>query len=350
MTFTEFQNQLYFDIDASTAEYLTALKEIYTEASDKAVQLIKDYYSDYDTQHITSQSLYYWGVVSGRYLDLKWKIEQVFDQACDEAKQIITDCLKMILHNAYYRTIYAQMWLDEYRDRLEEELRLPTELESIITNGDKHSKNFYNNAQGRTRNTYGEIQNWVSPYGSVSDVFEKNRTRQKNLILTAITTYLLGGRREKSLSTRVSTLIGRVKKNSLTGELALSTRQLKTEGIRTMSAGSLAAGCNLYGIDSGKAEKVYSAILDTKARSQSIEMNGQRVSLNGLFVYPDGLTALYPGMTGNPAWDANDRCLAVVLPTALNPDEVTTGKNPLTKLEEPFSWEYYEEWLTEVTT
>lgn len=55
------------------------------------------------------------------------------------------------------------------------------------------------------------------------------------------------------------------------------------------------------------AYRVLVSAKDDRTRAQSASMDGQREGKDGKFVYPDGRRAAYPGNSGNPAYDINDR-------------------------------------------
>jgi hypothetical protein len=92
--------------------------------------------------------------------------------------------------------------------------------------------------------------------------------------------------------------------------------------------------------------RVWDAVLDNRTRSQSAGMDGQRENESGEFVYPDGRTAAYPGTSGNPAYDINERCAANDLIDGENPDKRRV-RNPETGESEVITYKKFPQWAEE---
>lgn len=112
-----------------------------------------------------------------------------------------------------------------------------------------------------------------------------------------------------------------------------------------MSAGHYASSKYLDSVGVEVKRKLI-AVLDNATRSQSARMDGQTVGVDEPFKYPNGSKAMYPGNTGTPSYDINDRERVIDLVGDAEP-ELRTGRNPTTGENEYFSYRDFPAWAKE---
>ena len=309
MKFLEFQEQFYDKVNSRTAIYLSALKHEFEKANKEAQKKIAEFYDAFTLAD--AKNMYQWSVSSGYYFKLKDGLHKIYTDACIEAYKIISNCLRSVLCSSYAMCTYAHRQLHPDIECV----ALPKELINVIINGDTKSIVYYNTVQGQTMDIFGDINTWLPRHNAVSVSFNKSRDKQWRLIETAISRYLLGNRKYERLLTRIATCIGLVNDNSLTGMLACSARILKTESVRCMSAGPLAAAYAMYGRYNTDVTKMWHSLSSVNKREYVQQMEGMETHLNGLFTYPDGKTkSPYPGMSGRPFYDVNNCCVIIIKP------------------------------------
>lgn len=85
------------------------------------------------------------------------------------------------------------------------------------------------------------------------------------------------------------------------------------------------------------------ATLDGRTRAQSAQMDGQRENEFGFFEYPNGEQAAFPGDSGNPAYDVNDRESVGYDIDGIQPEQ-RSARNPVTGKTEQIEFASFNEW------
>lgn len=150
---------------------------------------------------------------------------------------------------------------------------------------------------------YGAFKpEWGKGPKTLKTLLLKNKQKQLRWIKSSITQGLIQGRSLTGTSDLVFEAFGKSKRNAM--------RTVRTETMRNLSAGDYLNTLNARdeGVD---VYRLWDAVLDGRTRYQSSTMDGQREDAEGYFHYPDGSISQYPGGSGNPAYDINERCQAI---------------------------------------
>lgn len=241
--------------------------------------------------------------------------------------------------NVYYRKLYAAAWTGQ-------EITvgiIPPKLAELAIYGIEKQKD---NLRQYIIDKYGSPGNYQPKAGTFLSFIKANRINEINKIESAITQGLLQGKTYPEMVKSLKKVIGQelVKngKVNITGAKYNALRIIRTESNRTMNAGSYAATKYLdsQGIE---VKRMMVSTLDTRTRAQSASIDGQTVGVDEPFKYPNGATAMYPGTTGNPAYDINDRETVIDIIPGLEP-VARIGRNPVTGENEVLSMKDFSTW------
>jgi len=102
--------------------------------------------------------------------------------------------------------------------------------------------------------------------------------------------------------------------NRITGVFEKARKSRAILIARTEVVGSSNFGTfNAYKQSGVVPRKEWVSTLDDRVRDTHLEMNGKIVPLDRPFVLPDGAQCMYPGETGTPENDCNERCTIVAV-------------------------------------
>lgn len=186
----------------------------------------------------------------------------------------------------------------------------------------------------------GEIIKRISSYKNGNELFEtplekiaKERLKKDGIvkIRRAITQGLISGESINKMSARIKTAIN--------GSYYDAVRIATTEAHRVTEQGiqDQYDQAKENGIE---IRKQLLATLDDRTREQSADMDLQISDEDGRFEYPDG-NYYYPGNTGNPAWDINDRERSIEIVQNVEPLIRRSKEEGLTK------YQPFKEWAKE---
>jgi hypothetical protein len=92
------------------------------------------------------------------------------------------------------------------------------------------------------------------------------------------------------------------------------------------------------------AKRQVRAVLDTRTRLQSSEVDGQfDVGEGNTFIYPGGVLVAFPGNSGVARWDINDREYVIDIIDGVAPGK-RIARNPDTGLLEESTYDSFDDW------
>ncbi len=257
------------------------------------------------------------------------------------AGRMVSNASKLGMSNVYYRKLYAMQWLAPVNFGY-----LPKSLIDLTTYSTERA---WKNVKKDIALKYGGLANYTSKAGTLSGFLVNNRQKEIKSIQQAIVSGLQQGKSYTAMANDIKGIIGKdfVKDGVLnvSGAKANAMRIIRTESNRTMNAGSYADSqfAKDQGID---IERRILSVLDNITRRQSATMDGQPEDKDGYFHYPGGVKALYPGTTGLPKYDANDRESVIDIVDGQEP-QIRRGRNPETGKNEVFEYKSFDKWAKE---
>ena len=276
-----------------------------------------------------------------RLANLQEEVKKSYTAYSKQAGLITENIMFVGFSNNFYRAEYAASWMSSFPVGI-----LPYELAEYTVYGTQDN---WKRITKRIRDIYGDPSLYKAQSGTVTQFLTKNMNKELQSIQNSITQSLLQGKSYVKSIADIKAIIGKqLKKDGVitaTGAKANAMRIIRTESHRTMSAGHYASSKYLDSVGVDVKRKLI-AVLDNATRSQSARMDGQTVGVDEPFKYPNGSKAMYPGNTGTPSYDINDRERVIDLVGDAEP-ELRTGRNPTTGENEYFSYRDFPAWAKE---
>lgn len=313
-------------------------------------RLVRSFYKTYGASDADA-GVAAWGMASGEYARMMDGVERVFARESKELDRRLVHLLEAVLLLAYAKGAYANEWaLGLNGVPVPDAVRpLPRSFVNLAVLGGNRGWERYSGSDARR--LFGPPEWWMPKRAALSKELAAKRRAAIASILAALSAAVLAGSGlygalravRRHVGSKFAKGVGKRRRVVLRGAAAETAKLARTEGNRLMNAGLLASGLALYGVGTEVLMKEWVAVLDSRTREQSRDMDGQVVAADGLFVYPNGATSMYPGMSGCPEYDVNDRCSCV---TYLEADTgAWMGADPLTGAVSPFSWKSFDGWL-----
>jgi hypothetical protein len=276
-----------------------------------------------------------------RLQKLQSEVATLYKTAAGRANLLIENASFVGMSNSYYRAQYEASWMAQFEVGL-----LPKDLAEFTVYGTESS---WKAITARVEALYGDATLYKSQSGTLIRALTQNMNADVLKIQNAITQGLLQGKGYPFMAKSIRDIIGKqmVKDGiyTLQGAMANAMRIIRTESNRTMNAGHYASSKYLDSLGIEVQRRLVS-VLDKRTRGQSARMDGQTVGVDEPFKYPGGATALYPGNTGVPAYDINDRETTIDIIDGNEP-ELRTGRNPVTGKSETFNYKNFDDWRKE---
>ncbi|MFX0132490.1 MAG: phage minor head protein [Candidatus Hodarchaeota archaeon] len=188
----------------------------------------------------------------------------------------------------------------------------------------------------------GQYKGYVPKWGNQGTTLKKllltNKSKQIKWIKNSVSNGLIQG---KSVAQTA-----RLMQNAFDQSYRNSIRVARTETIRNLNAASYLNNQNLrsQGI---LINRMWLAVHDTRTRLQSAMMDGQLADpVSGMFTYPNGAQGLFPGQSGYPFYDINERCTTIEVLEG-QPPELRRAKNPITGKSEVMSFRNFKDYQEE---
>lgn len=342
--FMDFMAKAVVDVDKDLSGRISGICKSYKALYSDMASRIRSYYAEY-VDSGSKEGIMRWGMGSGEYKSLENDLEMIYRDGSEQIEEAVFAILLVVAASAYYRMFYAYSWLDP-RDSV---VPVPDEMLDLSVEGGSSEWDMY--LSSGYSSTFGDPSYWSPKREELSRIMAFNRDKEVKDIISSVASSLSVGAGIRSTLRGVRRLVSMTTRNVLPdgrsvtkvhGAAASATRVLRTEGNRLINAGIVAAAMGFYGAENETVMKRWTAILDSRTRTQSVSMNGQTVPLNGYFVYPNGAKSMYPGQSGYPQYDVNDRCTSVtVIPSD---DGQDSGTDPYTGDFGRFSWSHFDDW------
>ena len=246
---------------------------------------------------------------------------------------------QIALSNSYYRDQYAQAWFTPQGTSAK---ILPfTYLDPVaIDLAVWHSEKRFNQLGKfvtdikRKKALSGLVPKFPD---TLKQILFHNRTKELALVKKTITQGLIQGTGYKQMSNNMKGAFNQNKNNAL--------RVARTEGNANMNGAQYLQNreARQDGID---VRRKILSVLDSRTRSQSAVVDGLAEDNDGFFHYPGGVLVSYPGNSGIPAWDINDRETTIETVDGVDP-KVRRGRNPNTGENEVATFKTFGPWAKE---
>jgi hypothetical protein len=260
-----------------------------------------------------------------------------------KAGTMTAESSRLAMSNAYYKNQFTLTWFTPNVAVGLDFTLLPPELVQLSVTGNLANwEKLSASVKSRIQNTFGSITDYIPKEGTLSSILANNRRSEVLKINRAISSGLLQGNSYQKTARSVSSIIGKVTPERSTGVKASALRIVRTESNRTYNAGAF-ANTNAAASQGVNVMRTILSVLDSRSRPQSIAIDDQTVGPNEPFTYPGGVKVMFPGTSGNPAWDINDRETVIDTIDGVKP-QARTGVNPNTGETEVFGWQSYPEW------
>lgn len=304
MDYYDFYKEGINDTEKESIKEIRKIIAFFAIINSDIKKAIYDFYDTYSLSKGSYKSIYEWGVLTGNLNNLKQDIIEIMSRDCPH----IRNSIHKAFSNMYYRSIFAF----NYVNKQDIVTKLPNELINLVVNSSEDDyKNYINSGYA---SIFGDVDNYKSKYISVDETIDKNKDSSSTVIITLLLASILNGKSKSATYAKIKPLVGYIDKSKHAyGELAKSIRVARSNVTRALNAGIYASNISTNTF----SHKKWVAVIDIKTRNQSLDMDGQLVLFDGYFTYPNGATSKYPGMSGVPAYDINDRCS--MLP--LNPEQ-----------------------------
>ena len=352
MSRTAFQRFMDSEVrseDRHLRREMKRIRAMYRELYNEIAECIRGLYDAYRASG-SKESIYDWALAEGEYNHLIDTVEYIYRDRTERIEESIVLILMAVLSSTYSHMTYAYEWIDGIPEQMQ---ALPDSLVDLTIEGGQGAWTTYSADPGAR--TFGDASLWIPKRRRLSEIVAADRDRELTDLTSKVTSSLATGsgirntlktvRRTISMVTRTTKPDGTTV-TKVHGAAADATRVMRTEGNRLINVGIMASAVGFYGLGTPKVRKEWVAILDTRTRQQSYEMDGQLVPLDGYFVYPNGATSQYPGQSGYPQYDINDRCTSMVV--LVSDEGQTVGFDPFFNdgdgVESAFSWESYPDW------
>ena len=191
--------------------------------------------------------------------------------------------------------------------------------------------------KARIEKKYGDLSRYQPKHGSLIATILKNRKGDLAKLNSTLTQGLIQGKSFANVARDMRTV--------LMGSANQAITVVRTEGVRNMNAGAWASHNN--GLSEGiDLQRMDVETLDGRTRAQSQSVDGQIADENGFFHYPGGLLVTFPGNSGNPAFDINERGTVAEIIEGQEPEQ-RRGRNPATGKTEIMSYKTFDEWAAD---
>jgi hypothetical protein len=147
----------------------------------------------------------------------------------------------------------------------------------------------------------------------------ENKSKQLNWIKSSISQGLIQGKSVQNSTRLVQNAVDMSKRNAM--------RIVRTETLRNVNGADYLNHLETKNIV--ETNRQWVSVLDSRTRPQSAAMDGQYADDDDLFHYPNGAVAYFPGSSGVPEYDINERCTVINVIPGEEPS-LRRAKNPNT--------------------
>jgi hypothetical protein len=267
-----------------------------------------------------------------KLVQLNAQITNIYNEYAVLANQELIKSSKIALSNSYYRDQYASSWFTPLGTS---GTVLPfTYLDPISTDlAVWHSRRRFDQLQNMVRKR--KLSGMVAKYpGTLKEIMHHNRLKDLAKVKDTITQGLIQGKGYKQMANDMKGVFNESKNSAL--------RVARTEGNANMNGAQYLQNREARLDGAGVVRKILS-VLDSRTRAQSSVVDGLAEDVDGFFHYPGGVLVSYPGNSGIPAWDINDRETTIETVDGVDP-KVRRGRNPNTGENEVATYRTFGPW------
>ena len=315
MTFEEAQDRAFKITLRDSAGQARKIIREYNLAFDQTSVALKKLYADIKKLNITEAQYYNKLREINRLSKLGQEITEILDKRYGVIMSTVRTNSINSITNQYYMQQFATAWFT--KDILPFSF-IPMKAVDVSV--------YYTDAvwekikdKEMAKSLAGLKPKWGNQKVTLKSLLLRNKKIQLDWIKSAISQGLIQGRSLNKTMKLLEDAFDKSKANAM--------RVVRTETIRNLNAGSFLNSQQVekQGI---KINRMWSAVFDTRTRSQSASMDGQIADADGYFHYPNGAISQYPGGSGHAAYDVNERCgVHDVLPDS--PPQLKRGYKPV---------------------
>ncbi|MCK5128140.1 MAG: hypothetical protein KAR42_17930, partial [candidate division Zixibacteria bacterium] len=265
------------------------------------------------------------------------KVQTEFIKASIAAGNMTVESSKMAITNNFYKQQFGVIFANASPVNLSFTVLNPAVVEVSVLGTPTVWNKLGKQTADRIAEKYGTLGAYQPKYGTLSSILTKNRREQLEKIQTSITQGLIQGKSFQQTAKDVKQVLDSTASQALT--------VVRTESMRNMNAGAF-ANHNQSVAQGLKMQRQILSVLDDRTRAQSQTVDTRIADKDGFFTYPGGVLVSFPGNSGNPAWDINDRETVIEIIDD-QPPELRRGRNPVTGKNEVMSFKDYPTWMSE---
>jgi hypothetical protein len=329
MTYAQAQEQA---IKLSVKEARNTGKRItkeYNKAFDEIQLELKVLYAEAKKLNITETQYYNKLRQIGRLQTLSKDIEEILIKALDPINSAIRLNSISTITNQYYLQKYAVQWFSPSTVPFSFVNKTAVNLSTWWT--DAVWKQITDPKKKVLGKTF--IPSWGKK-NTLKGLLFRNETKQLKWIKSAISQGLIQGRSLTQTTSLVRQAVDMSTRDTM--------RVVRTETLRNLNGGAYLNHLELKDMNISTKRK-WVAVLDFRTRQQSATMDGQIADQNDEFHYPNGAVSKFPGGSGNPAYDINERCNTINVLPGQDP-LLRRGLNPVTGKSEIMTYKDFPEW------
>lgn len=332
-TFQEIQNEALDITYKEVKVHADKMMSYYREAQRQVQARIERLYKLMEDQDISPENYATFVYQSNRLKALNQEIDKIYNNYASKAGLEIERASRISLTNQYYRNQYSLSWFTPMATpsvNLNFVLIDPLAVEMSVYGTTNAWKAIRDNT--RKNALRGILPQKGKP--TIKQLLFDNKRMELKRIKNRITDGIISGR---SFGQMEQTIRG-VFNSSINNGL----RVVRTETVRNTNAADYltAQDAKKQGVE---GRRMWLAVLDSRTRSQSASMDGQMEDDKGLFHYPNGAVSRYPGGSGVPQYDINERCTTTFNINGVGP-KLRRGRNPVTGKNEVSKMEDFKTW------
>jgi hypothetical protein len=308
-------------------QYGTALKEITKRADALYTKFLNAETPDPKTGYLE------FVVKNNRLSDLLKRTREQYFIYAKRAGINIAQASKVAMTNNYYAQQYAASWFaPKGKGSIILDFTLIDEVAVELSVFDRKSN--FNKVTNRKRKKLLSFFLRKGDKPKLSETLRKAAASNYKKIEDTIRQGLILGDSNQMMTSR------------LRKEMGFSTRRaakiIRTEVNSNLNAGALHSHLNNKEQGIPVKREIIST-LDIRTRRQSVQVDDKFDDENNLFTYPGGVKVAYPGNSGVPGWDVNDRETTIEIIADVKP-LLRRGRNPITGETEIATFQDFSKW------
>lgn len=246
---------------------------------------------------VPPQNQYNEAIKFDRLQKLQRQVDDLYNQAARQAGIQVRNASRLAIYNEYARNAYALNLVTPLINLTF--LKLPSSMVDIAVLGTARAwRELESRVRRRIEDTFGGPSRYQPKYGTLSQLLTDRRNNDLRRINDRLVQGIIQGNGFRATAREITRSVNISRSNAL--------RIVRTETHRNQNAGHFAAS-RWARSQGARIVRTILSTLDGRTRPQSAQVDGRRENAQGLFEYPVGLLVDFPGNSGNPAFDINDR-------------------------------------------